>query len=207
MTVWAVVPVRSLADGKRRLAGIMDGAARAALNEEFFVRTLGLAAALSGPTVVVSPDPAVSRHPAARGAVHVPDPGRGLNASVEAGRARARRHGAGKVVILPVDLPTARPDDVLALAESETPVAVAPDRRREGTNGLCLSAGLDFAPRFGSLSFRAHLAEAERLGVAATVVESPGLSLDIDTPEDWRHWRSRAGCDSPPLDTPSWRLP
>ena len=189
MTVCAIVPVRSLADGKRRLAGVMDDAERAALNERFLLHTLGLAAAFPGPTIVVSLDPAVAAHPAAAGAVHVADPGQGLNAAIEAGRDRARRQGAGRIVVLPTDLPTARSEDVLALAETGSPVAVAPDRRRQGTNGLCVAAGLDFAFRFGIDSFPAHVAEAERVGVAPAVIENPRLALDIDTPEDWRDWR------------------
>ena len=116
MTICAIVPVRSLADGKRRLAGAMDDAQRAALNERFLVHALGLAAALPGPTILVSPDPAVAAHPAAGNAVRVVDPGRGLNAAIEAGRDRARRAGVERIVVLPTDLPTARRDDVLALA-------------------------------------------------------------------------------------------
>ena len=76
-----------------------------------------------------------------------------------------------------------------ALAEAESAVAIAPDRRKQGTNGLCLAAGLDFAFRFGTGSFPAHVAEAERLGIEAAVIENPRLALDIDTPEDWRDWR------------------
>ncbi len=189
MIVSAIVPVRSLADGKRRLAGAMDDAARAALNEEFLVHALGLAGALAGPTLLVSPDEAVAAHPAAADAVLVADPGLGLNAAVEAGRGAARLLGAARIVVLPSDLPTAQPGDVLALAGTASPVAVAPDRHRRGTNGLALDAGLDFAFRFGAGSFAAHMAEAARLGVAAEAVDNPGLALDIDTPEDWRDWR------------------
>ena len=189
MTVCAIVPVRSLADGKRRLAGVLDDAQRAALNERFLVHALDLAATLSGPTFLVSLDPAVASHPAAADAIHVVDPDGGLNAAIGAGRERARLEGAERIVVLPVDLPTARPEDVRALAGTDSAVAIAPDRERQGTNALCLAAGLDFAFRFGTGSFPAHVAEAERLGVAAAVIENPRLALDIDTPEDWRDWR------------------
>ena len=190
MTVSAIVPVRSLADGKRRLAGVLDDAARARLNEEFLVHALALAAALPGPALLVSPDPAVAAHPAAAGSIHVADPGRGLNPAIEAGRAAARALGAARIVVLPSDLPTALVGDVEALAATASPVAIAPDRRRQGTNGLALDAGLDFAFRFGAGSFAAHLAEAERLGVAAETFDNPRLALDIDTPRDWRDWRA-----------------
>ena len=192
MTICAIVPVRSLADGKRRLAGVMEDAQRAALNERFLVHTLGLAAALPGPTILVSPDPAVAAHPAAENTVRVADPGRGLNAAIGAGRECARREGAERVVVLPGDLPTARREDVQALAGAVGTVVIAPDRRRQGTNGLSVAADLDFAFRFGAGSFAAHLAEAERLGMVPDVIENPRLALDIDTPEDWYHWRENA---------------
>ena len=192
MTVCAIVPVRSLAGGKRRLARAMDDGVRARLNRDFLVHALGLAAALPGPTLLVSPDPEVVSHPAARDAVGVADPGRGLNAAIAAGRGEARRRGAERIVVLPIDLPTARPDDVLALAEAAGAIAIAPDRRRQGTNGLCLDAGLDFAFRFGPASFAAHLAEAGRCGIAPAVIDNPRLALDIDTPADWRLWRRNA---------------
>ncbi len=192
MTTCAIVPVRSLADGKRRLAGVLDDAERAALNERFLVHALDLAATLPGPTFVVSLDPAVASHPAAGDAIHVIDPDRGLNAAIGAGCDRARLEGAERIVVLPIDLPMARPEDVRALAGTEGAVAIAPDQRRQGTNGLCLAAGLEFAFRFGVGSFAAHVAEAERLGVEAAVIENPRLALDIDTPEDWRDWRRTA---------------
>ena len=192
MSVCAIVPVRSLANGKRRLARAMDAAARAALNEEFLVHTLALTAALPGAALLISPDPAVAAHPAAADAVHVPDPGHGLNAAIAAGREAARGLGAARIVVLPSDLPTARPDDVLALAGAAGPVAIAPDRRRQGTNGLALDTGLDFAFRYGPGSFAAHRAEAERLGIEVAVIDNPRLALDIDTPEDWRDWRGGA---------------
>lgn len=192
MTVCVIVPVRSLAGGKRRLAGILDEADRAALNERFLVHALDLAAALPGPTMLVSPDPAVAAHPAAAEAVHVPDSGLGLNAAIRAGREEARRRDAERILVLPADLPTARAADVAALAASGGAVAIAPDRRRQGTNGLCLDADLDFAFRFGAESFTAHVAEAERLGIVPDVIENRRLALDIDTPEDLRDWRGSA---------------
>ena len=192
MTTCAIVPVRSLADGKRRLAGIMEETERAALNERFLIHTIDLAAALPGLTILVSLDPAVVAHPAAADTVHVADPGRGLNAAIVAGRTHARRQGAERIVVLPSDLPMARPEDVSALVESRSAVAIAPDRRRQGTNGLCLPTDLDFAFKFGPESFMAHVAEAERLGIAPDVIENRRLAFDIDTPEDWRDWRESA---------------
>ena len=190
MTVCAIVPVRSLADGKRRLAGVMEDAERAALNEEFLVHTLALAAALPRPdnrgesglrrSLPTPPPPAPCMSPI---------PGAGSTRRSRPGAKRRGGAGRGGYVVLPSDLPTARPDDVLALAQAASPVAIAPDRGRQGTNGLSLDSGLDFAFRYGPGSFAAHVVEAERLGIAPEVIDNPRLALDIDTPRDWRDWR------------------
>ena len=193
MTTCAIVPVRSLADGKRRLAGVLDDAERAALNERFLVHALDLAATLPGPTFVVSLDPRGrvppgrwGRHPCGRSGSGSQTPRSGRDATERVLKAPSGSLSSpsicrwrGRKTCGPLPGPKAR---------SPSP----PDRRRQGTNGLCLAAGLEFAFRFGVGSFAAHVAEAERLGVEAAVIENSRLALDIDTPEDWRDWRRSA---------------
>ncbi len=56
-----VVPVRALADGKRRLSPVLDEDRRAALIDGLLRRTLDVVAAWGGAAAlhVVSPDPAI----------------------------------------------------------------------------------------------------------------------------------------------------
>ncbi len=190
MRLAAVVPVRSLAGGKARLAGVLDDGMRARLNAALMTHTLALTASLPGcaRTFVVSPDSEAGARAAALGGTLVDDPGQGLNAAVAAGLAAARDHGIERALILPIDLPQARPEDIAALAACAAPVVIVPDRYGAGTNALCLSTGLAFAPRFGADSFRAHIAEGRRLGATIAIRRNPLLALDIDTESDWRDW-------------------
>lgn len=190
MRVAAVVPMRSLAGGKTRLAGALDATRRAALNAALLAHALRLTARFPGPgaTLLVSPDPAVLAAAREAGARPVRDPGGGLNAALALACALARGAGAERLVVLPVDLPLAAPEDVLALAAAAAPVAVAPDRRGSGTNALAVAAGLPFAPRFGPGSAAAHLAEARKSGAEAEIHRRRRLALDIDTEADWREW-------------------
>ena len=190
MSIAAVVPVRSLAGGKARLAGVLEDGMRARLNTALLSHTLALTAALPEctATFVVSADAEVRARATAAGATVVEDPRQGLNPAVAAGLAAARGHGAVRTLVLPIDLPRARPEDVAALAACTAPVVIAPDRREAGTNALCLATGLAFRPRFGADSFCAHLVEGRRLGAPVTIRRNPFLGLDIDTEADWQDW-------------------
>ena len=57
-STWIVIPVRSLTDGKRRLAPVLGPDERADLVRRLFLRTLEAALAAGPPVLVVSPDPA-----------------------------------------------------------------------------------------------------------------------------------------------------
>ena len=53
MTLWVVVPVRPLTEGKSRLAPVLDADARRRLNERFLLTTLDIATAVVGPARVL----------------------------------------------------------------------------------------------------------------------------------------------------------
>ncbi|GED11533.1 2-phospho-L-lactate guanylyltransferase [Cellulosimicrobium cellulans] len=115
----------------------------------------------------------------------------GLDAAVELGREIASEDAAAqgpvRLLVAHADLPALTTADVAALLAEDAPVVVATDRRGAGTNLLALdppaSAGFRF--RFGPDSRAAHVAEAERLGLRAVVVQRPGTAVDLDTVEDW----------------------
>jgi len=107
----------------------------------------------------------------------------GLDAAADLGRERA---SAGRLLVIHADLPLLTPDDLRALLAHCAPVVLGTDRPGTGTSVVALTSdarGVRFA--FGSGSLRAHLAEADRLGVAAGVVRRSGTQTDLDTQEDW----------------------
>ena len=79
------------------------------------------------------------------------------------------------------DLPRARGLGALPPFDG---VTLVPDRRDDGTNVLRLPAGCDFRFAYGPGSFRAHRAEATRLGLAVRVLRDPDLAYDVDWPAD-----------------------
>ena len=86
------------------------------------------------------------------------------------------------------DLPFLIPDDLRALLTVATEgdgLAIASDRPGTGTNALVVSPVGAIPYLYGEGSFAAHLKAAESVGLALNVVRRPGLSFDIDTPDDF----------------------
>jgi 2-phospho-L-lactate/phosphoenolpyruvate guanylyltransferase len=188
MSVWLVVPVKSLREGKSRLAPALSAKERSALIERLLTGTLEQAARFPGMerTLVVSPCAEVRALAAARGA-HVLEerqPG-GLNCALRQAQLALGEAGATLMLAVSADLPLLRSDDLICLAGQATAgtVALAPDRSRQGTNGLCLDASAAFDFSFGPNSFERHLECVRRMRMEAAIVHRSGLAFDVDLPE------------------------
>jgi 2-phospho-L-lactate/phosphoenolpyruvate guanylyltransferase len=189
MSVWLVLPVRSLRDGKTRLAPALDPAQRAALIEWLLVRTLEQAAQFPGlkRTLVVSPCEEARARASAFGARVLDEhPPGGLNQALRQSQLALSGLGATRMLMVACDLPLLRAEDLrrLASASSVDTVALAPDRGQQGTNGVCLETRAAFDFSFGPNSFERHLNCVGQLGMRSTIVDTPGLAFDVDTPED-----------------------
>jgi 2-phospho-L-lactate guanylyltransferase len=194
MSICLVLPLKSLRDGKTRLAGVLEGSERAALIGSLLEHVLQQAAQFPGleQTILVSAC-AEARACAARYGTRVlEEKVPGLNQALDQARITARTAGATKMLIVPCDLPLLTADDLrcLAAAASLQTIAIAVDRARAGTNGLCLPASAHFEFAFGVESYVRHRATVERLGLRIATVERPGLAFDVDTPEDLQRLRS-----------------
>jgi 2-phospho-L-lactate guanylyltransferase len=119
-----------------------------------------------------------------------------LAGCVDHGLDEVQRRGAGAAVVLVSDLPEVTQDDVALLvgALSRFDVAIAQDRGGEHTNALALRLVKRFPTSFGAAdSFRRHRETAERIGLSVTVLESPSLAFDVDTPEDYARLNRNLG--------------
>ena len=184
MRVLAVVPVRSLREGKSRLSGVLSPRRRAQLVEEMLGRVLAALRAASriDEVWVVTPEESLEL-PSGVGRLH--DHGLGLNSAVElAVQHLSERCGA--LVVVAADTPQVTPAEIDRLVEraQDLEVGVVPDRHGTGTNALWLRLPTRLKPQYGVNSAVAHLDAARRLGLAAARIEVPGLSQDVDVPED-----------------------
>jgi 2-phospho-L-lactate/phosphoenolpyruvate guanylyltransferase len=185
---YAIVPVKSLALAKSRLAGLLDAAERRALALAMLEDVLRAAerAASIDRTLVVSRDPTVLRAARALGAQPLPDRADGLNAAIAQAAQVARAAGADHMLALHADLPLVTPaelEGICAAPRDRAQLALAP-ARDGGTNALGCRLPPPLPFWFGRASLERHLAEARERGLEASLVRLPGLERDIDRPED-----------------------
>ena len=188
----AVVPIKSFARAKSRLASGLDAEERHALARRCAEHVLGVLCphpALDG--VLICGDGQEVREVARRhGATILPDPEGAvrLNEIVDAGLSLLAERGVLRVLVIMADLPDLSREDVDAILgelDEETPFVLAPDRARRGTNALAMSPPDRIPTCFGDAdSLALHRERAARLGLAATLIERPGFARDIDRLED-----------------------
>jgi len=174
-----LIPVKSFRHAKRRLGGSMPDHARAELARSMATHVVAACAPL--PVAVVCDDPDVAAWAGGVGATVLWEPGLGLNGAVTSGVERLAAAGVRWVTVAHGDLPRARRLDQLSGFDG---VTLVPDRRDEGTNVIRVLARAGFRFSYGPGSFRAHLAEAFRLGGRVRVLRTPILAYDVDWPDD-----------------------
>ena len=191
-STFAIVPVKALADAKRRLAPALASSERRRLVLTMLQDVLALLAETPGiaRVVVVTPDPEVAAAAISRGAGVVSEAGPSdLNSAVRRGLACARNEGAGRALVIPADVPLATHAEVLSILTSasagpEPQAVLVPSEDGDGTNAMLLAPPEAMRPEFGEDSFVRHVAQAVALGLDFRVLRLPGLGADIDQPRD-----------------------
>ena len=209
MTTWAIIPVKPLRYGKSRLAHILTAEERAALTSNMLRRTLKVLNEVTGifRCLVVSRDPVALKIGRQFGAsTYNEGEKQDLNVALSRGAHIAAAQEATGILVVPADLPLITVEDVEVVIAGLVPTiaplraagatngsisfrrpraaAICPDHDEDGTNALYVSPPTGFEFQYGEGSFERHLREAERLGMEARIVHTPGLKFDLDTEED-----------------------
>lgn len=174
-----LIPVKGFQQAKRRLGATMTDEARVQLVRAMAEHVVVAAAPL--PVAVVCDDQQVAEWATDLGATVMWEPGQGLNGAVRSGVDQLAEAGVEWVTVAHGDLPRAR--DLGALAPFDG-ITLVPDRHDDGTNVLRLPSQSAFRFAYGPGSFRAHRAEAARLGLPVRVLRIPSLAYDVDWPAD-----------------------
>ena len=180
--VAVVVPIKSFAHAKGRLADTLSEQARSDLARRCAHTVLAAARPLR--VFVVCDDTEVAEWARTNGASVVAPPRPGLNEAVAAGRTAVAVAGYARVLVVHSDLPAAQ--SLALLADEPTDAVIVPDRHHDGTNALLVPTAGAFTFRYGPGSFAAHQAALTQAGWTCTVVNRPDLALDLDTPDDLR---------------------
>jgi len=206
---FAVLPVKDPRRAKERLSGVLDPAEREALARAMFeavLTALQAAAGLDRILVATSDAETAARARRAGALVLEEQEQLGHSRSADAAARRAMELGAQTALLLPIDAPLVRPEEIASLVSAPRPgVIIVPSRDGQGTNALVRTPPDAIPSCFGPDSFRRHAEEARRRGVACEVRRPPGLLLDIDTPEDLAELAARAPAGAPILQCPALR--
>jgi len=178
-----VVPVKSFAAAKARLAPVLTADQRARLARWSGARVLA-AADHAGGRFVVCDDRDVAAWAEAEGATVIWQPGRGLNPAVDGAVAQVAAAGFAHVVIAHADL--ACPRRLMDIAVPET-VILVPDRVLDGTNVMSFPLASPIAAAYGTSSFRQHLHTALEVADRVAVRRDSLLAIDLDRPGDLLH--------------------
>jgi len=180
-----VIPVKSLAKAKSRLAPILSPLERAALTLAMLEDVLDAALAVPGwETWVVSPDEAVLEIAARRRARPVPEDKPPLSAAIRQLEEEAEHREASALAVLLGDLPLLTAPELAEALRTLGPVVAAPSTDRDGTNLLVRRPPRVMPARFGKDSFHKHVEGARLRGLPVAVTEAPGLVFDLDVPGD-----------------------
>ena len=177
-TTAVVVPIRSFDGALSRLAGVLGRSGCRDLMRQMARRVVEAAEGL--PVHVATDDAEVADWARSLGAAVEPVGRPGLSVAVSVVTDRLAAAGVERVVVAHADLALAR-----SLRPAVGPgVVIVPDRRRDGSNVLCVPTAAGFRFLYGPGSFDRHVAEAVRVGLDVTVVDDEALATDIDHPED-----------------------
>jgi 2-phospho-L-lactate guanylyltransferase len=187
MSTITILPVKSFGAAKQRLAPALGSGSRQALARAMFSDVLASLRRVSGlDTIAVVTADRAAETAALGGRVRV------LRDTAEAGQTAAtlmairyaQALGFERALLVPGDTPLLLPAEVSALLTREEAVTIVPDRHGTGTNALLMRPPDAIAPSFGPGSRERHAALAEAAGVPWAIDETPGLMLDVDTPDD-----------------------
>ena len=190
MTDFAIVPVKSLSEAKRRLANHLDPEERRALVLAMLddvLTALGKSSSFSE-TYIVSPDLSLERTARNHRVGFIRQNGAGLNAAIRQALRYLARSKVSSVTTILADLPLAKPSDfteLMRISDHSPRVVLAPSLKG-GTNVMLRSPPNLIKTSYGRWSYAKHLRVSQGKNVPVYSISNPRLSFDVDTIEDMK---------------------
>jgi 2-phospho-L-lactate guanylyltransferase len=187
-SVWAVVPIKEMANAKQRLSRVLSPQQRRALVRCMAEDVLSVLAGVRGLAgVIVSTVDADAIGLAHRYSARVNTEGARdghSGAVMAAARTIARESG---MLTVPGDVPRITTHEVQAVLDAHRGApsfTIVPAHDELGSNAVLMSPPDAVGLRFGDNSFRPHLDLARQQGIEPTVLRLPGIGMDVDNPAD-----------------------
>ncbi|MGR8950305.1 MAG: 2-phospho-L-lactate guanylyltransferase [Gammaproteobacteria bacterium] len=187
--MWVVVPVKQFHLAKQRLSSVLSDDERMYLAKMLLHDVLQSItnSPLVTQTVIVSRDPVAEEIALAFGCSFLAEQQSDLSLAVSQGAEYAKSQGASAFAMVPGDVPLVTAAEITTLIARPprlSGITIVADRHGTGTNGVVVRPVNLMPFQFGEGSFQRHTQAANELGVTVEVLSLPGMSLDIDTPQD-----------------------
>lgn len=184
-----LVPIKDTFAAKQRLASVLDQASRTQLAQAMLYDVLSALHEWQGsPSVgIVTSDPYATHLALQYKFDVIPDPeNSGETGAIEMATRKCVERGEDSTLVIPADIPLVQGwelEEIFRQAPGEGTVLV-PAGDGRGTNAVLRCPADLFPLRFGNDSFKPHLAAAQATGNPCVVLNSPGIAVDVDNPED-----------------------
>lgn len=193
-----LVPVKNLSAAKQRLARVLDQPARTELAQTMLHDVVATIARWPHrpACALVSSDRFALELARQYDFEIIPDPSNpGETGAIEMATRLCASRGIDSTLVIPADIPLIQASElaqILAQAPGEGSV-LAPAADGRGTNAAFRRPANLFPLRFGNDSFKPHLAAAQATGKPCIVLALPGISVDVDHPEDLQRILAHSG--------------
>jgi 2-phospho-L-lactate/phosphoenolpyruvate guanylyltransferase len=193
-----LVPVKSLANAKQRLASILDQPSRTKLAQAMLFDVLDtLGTWVSRPEVsIVTSDPFALDLARRFEFQIIPDnTNRSQTDAIEMATRFCESRSVDSTLVIPGDIPLIKTwelEKILEAAPDQGSVLV-PAADGRGTNAAWRRPAGLFPLRFGNDSFKPHLTAARATQKPCVVLSLPSIALDIDNPADLRQLAEAPG--------------
>jgi 2-phospho-L-lactate guanylyltransferase len=186
--MWAIVPIKTFARAKQRLADVLNEDERRSLMLAMardVLTCLSQSETLRGILIVSRAREADVLAETFATERFSESPNVDLaGALTQAAEHLVSHFSAEGVFVVPADVPGITRDEVDQLIRSHSGVTILPDSENVGTNGLICSPPLNVPYIFDGKSFKPHVDAAFAAGITPKIIPGSCFALDIDTPQD-----------------------
>lgn len=190
MTLWALVPIKPLKDGKSRLSEVLADNEREALNKTLLIHTIETLITINriNQIAVVSHDAKVLRVAREYQVKTIQEDRRtNLNNALRKATNAICAYDVSQILIIPADLPLMTANDIGELLDKThgaPEIIISPDSRLNGTNAILINPVGILDYEFGDYSFNKHIEQAQRKNIKIEIYNNDRIALDLDLPED-----------------------
>ncbi len=204
-----LIPFKSLATAKQRLAEALNAAQRSQLAEAMLRDVMTAAAGVKDriDVALVTGDAQAQAIASELGFLVIEDTrNESETAAIEMATAWSEQNGYDTTIVVPADIPLIATDElhrVLDAAPNEGAVFV-PAYDRRGSNCILRRPASLIPLRFGNDSFLPHCEAMKKTGKELIILEMAGIGLDIDNPHELDLLVQREGQTRAQLLLRSW---